>query len=315
MLENYDELIVEMGQQEPDYTDIPQGAEMTPAQKEQFAARMKAERDNLSELAMTVEMEIVGSGELFKDYLTTLARFDRYSTQNTILIYAQCPEAVKLGDYDHWKAAGTPVSRGETGIRIFEPGKEYLREDKTIGTSMNIKHVFDISQTAARNKLQPTTSKHDIRALLKALMHKSPAPVKLVDTLNDANGARYNEQSGVIEVVKGLDGESLFRCLAQEIAYAQLDRLELDHREPDEPVCMDKGFSAYAASYALCVKNGIDARGFDFADAPDYFADRDGKEVRGEIKAIRDTVNEVAGRMAKTLEPPQREARKQEVRA
>jgi hypothetical protein len=215
-----------------------------------------------------------------------------------------------VGDYDYWKDAKTPVSRGETGIRIFEPGKEYLKDDNTIGTSMNIKRVFDISQTAARNKLPPDAVKHDVRTLLKALMNKSPAPFKLVDALAEGNGARYNEQSGVIEVMRGLDGDSLFRCLAQEIAYAEIDR-----QDPDGLNCQDKGFSAYAASYALCVKNGIDARGYDFADAPDYFSGLEGKEVRGEMHSIRDAVNEVATRMAKTLEPPQREARNQEARA
>lgn len=304
MFENFDDLIVEAGQTPA--ANTPQNGD---ASKEAFAARMKAERDGLSELAMNTEMEIAGHGEMFEQYLNTLAHFDRYSPQNTLLIFAQCPDAVKLGDYDHWKDTGTPVSRGETGIRIFEPGKEYMREDNTVGVSMNIKRVFDISQTAARNKLQPEV-KHDIRTLLKALMSHSPAPIKLVDALPDGVGARYNEQSNIIEVVRGLDGDSLFRCMAQEIAYANLD-----HQNTDTLTCQEKGFSAYAASYTLCVKHGIDTKGYDFSDAPEYFAGRDGKEIRGEIKAIRDTVNEVAGRMAKVLEPQQKEARRQEVRA
>lgn len=303
-MENYDDLIV--GLEQPETATIPQYDDDS---KEAFAAKMKAERDGLSEMAMNTEMEIVGHGDIFQHYLETLARFDRYSPQNTLLIFAQCPEAVRLGDYDYWKDANTPVSRGESGIKIFEPGKEYRREDNTIGVSMNIKHVFDISQTAARNKLQPEVKK-DIRTLLKALMNSSPTPIKLVDTLTDGVGARYNEQTNIIEVARGLDGESLFRCLAQEIAYA-----ELDHQNTDALTCNDKGFSAYAASYTLCIKNGIEPGDYDFSDVPDYFADRDGKEIRGEIKAIRDTVNEVAGRMAKVLEPPQKDVRRQEVRA
>jgi hypothetical protein len=131
-----------------------------------------------------------------------------------------------------------------------------------------------------------------------------------VDELPEHTGAHYDEQRDVIEVVRGLDGESLFRCLAQEIAYA-----ELDHKNTDTLQCNDKGFSAYAASYALCAKHGIDTKGYDFSEVKGYFADREGKEVRGEIKTIRDTVNDVATRMARTLNPPEKQAKNQEARS
>jgi hypothetical protein len=281
--------------------------------KEEFAAKMKANRESLSELANNAQLSISGSGEKFQQYLNTLSRFERYSPQNTLLIHAQRPEATKLGDYDHWKDAETPVSKGAVGISIFEPGKEYRREnDGGVGVSMNIKRVFDVSQTAAKNKLPPENN-HDIRLLLKALMSNSPAPIRLVDTSPDGAGARYDEQLNIIEVVRGLDGESLFRCMAQEIAYAGLD-----HQNTDTLTCQDKGFAAYAASYVLCQKYGIDTKGYDFNDSPDYFKNREGKDIRGEIKAIRDTVNDVAGRMAKVLEPQQqqqKQSRNQEARA
>jgi hypothetical protein len=240
--------------------------------------------------------------------LNTLSKFERYSPQNTLLIHAQNPEATKLGDYEHWKSAETPVSRGAIGISIFEPGKEYRKDDGSVGVSMNIKRVFDISQTSAKDKLQPINQR-DIRTLLKALMSNSPAPIKLVDSLSDGKGAHYNESRNVIEVVRGLDGDSLFRCMSQEIAYAQLD-----HQNTESLTCNDKGFAAYAASYVLCKKHNIDTKGYDFSDSPDYFKGRDGKELRGEIKAIRDTVNDVAGRMAKTLESQQKNTKSQEER-
>ena len=103
---------------------------------------------------------------------------------------------------------------------------------------------------------------------------------------------------------------SLFRCMSQEIAYAQLD-----HQNTDTLTCNDKGFAAYAASYVICEKYGIDTKGYEFSNVPEYFEGRDGKEVRGEIKAIRDTVNDVAGHMAKELNPQQRDAKTQEERA
>ncbi len=310
MNDNFDDLVAGMEQGNTDANEQGgqnmAGGELS---KEEFAAKKQAEREALSALAMDTEMKVAADGGVFQQYLGTLAAFERYSTQNTLLIFAQRPEATRLGDYEHWKEAGTPVSKGATGIAIFEPGKEYKREDGSTGVSMNIKKVFDISQTAARGRQQATPA-HDARTLLKALMSHSPAPVKLVEGLSAGTGAHYNEQSGVIEVQRGLDGVSLFRCMAQEIAYAELSR-----QSPESLQVADKGFAAYAASYALCAKHGIDTKGYDFAGAPVYFEGRDGKAIRGELKAIRDTVNDVATRMARQLNPPEKKAPAQEVRS
>ena len=306
MTENYDDLIAGMERPEP-AENAPQGTQLS---KEEFAAKKQAERESLSGLAAAMEMEIAGDSGKFQQYLDTLARFERYSPQNTILIFAQHENPTRLADYGHWLEAGTPVRRGETGIAIFEPGKPYKREDGSTGVSMNIKKVFDISQTSAQNHQQQAQPARDIHTLLKALMSKCPAPIKLVEQLSDGTGAHYNEQSRIIEVARGLDGMSLFRCLAQEIAYAELDR-----QNPETLQVADKGFVSYAASYTLCVKHGIEAKGYDFSDAQGYFAGREGKEVRGEIKAIRDVVNEIATRMARELNPPEKKAPVQEARA
>lgn len=306
MPENYDDLIVEMRQDPEPAAAAPQD---NPLSKEAFAAKKKAERESLSELANRTELSVVADGGTFQKYLDTLARFERYSAQNTLLIFAQRPDATHIGDYDHWKEAGTPVSKGAVGIAIFEPGKEYLREDGTAGVRMNIKKVFDVSQTAARNKLSPEAAR-DIRTLLKALMSHSSTPIQLVDSLREGTGARYSEQHNVIEVVRGLDGGSLFRCLAQEIAYATLN-----HQNANDLPVSDKGFIAYAASYALCVKHGIEAKGYDFSEVKSHFAGRDGREVRGKIKTIRDTVNDMSTHMARLLNPPEKKSPSQEVRS
>ncbi len=64
----------------------------------------------------------------------------------------------------------------------------------------------------------------------------------------------------------------------------------------------------------LFPKHGISVEGYSFGNVPEYFAGMAGKEVRGEIKAIRDTVNDVATRMARALNPPEKKAPVQEAR-
>jgi hypothetical protein len=96
MPDNYDDLIAQTGQeQEPQAVAEPQSQ----LSKEEFAAKMKEQRESLSELANQTEMSVTADGGAFQSYLNTLARFERYSAQNTLLIHAQRPDATCLGDY------------------------------------------------------------------------------------------------------------------------------------------------------------------------------------------------------------------------
>jgi hypothetical protein len=295
---SYDDIFAGAKEQTPPEQAQPEQPAREEGQlsKEEYAAKKQAERESLNELADDAAMEIAGDGDKFKGYLDTLAKFERYSAQNTLLIYAQKPEATRLGDYEHWKEAETPVRKGQTGIKIYEPGEQYTREDGSIGTSFNVKRVFDISQTSA--KVEPTPQK-DIRTLLSALMQTSPVPVKLVNELSGADpgirGAEYQRDKGVIELTRGMDGEDIYRSLSNEIAMAQLDRKDTE--------CRDDGFVAYAASYVLAKKHGVDVSDYEFSDAPAYFEGQDKDEVRGELAAVRDTANDMATRMARQLEP------------
>lgn len=63
------------------------------------------------------------------------------------------PEAQKLGDYSYWRSQGTFVKRQERDkpVLILEPGKEYEREDGSIGTYYNAKKLYEPSQTSLHN--------------------------------------------------------------------------------------------------------------------------------------------------------------------
>ena len=65
-------------------------------------------------------------GNLFQTGLDVMARFDRYSVGNVILIAAQKPDATKLADFDTWKQNRTYVRKGEDHIKLLEPGEAIL---------------------------------------------------------------------------------------------------------------------------------------------------------------------------------------------
>ena len=55
----------------------------------------------------------------------------------------------------------------------MEPGKEYEREDGSIGTYYNARELYDISQTTMKERPQPQTEM-DERLLIRALINNPP---------------------------------------------------------------------------------------------------------------------------------------------
>ena len=165
----------------PNYDDLftgqPTQQEEKPFDKTVWAARKQAEREGVYAMIDSYTQDMGREGGLFQAYLDVQARFDLYSVSNAILIAAQCPEATRLADFDSWKASGVYVRRGEDAITILEPGKEYQRDDGSVGVSYNVRKVFDISQTRAAQRPAPAVVR-DERLLLKALMNNAPLPVR-----------------------------------------------------------------------------------------------------------------------------------------
>ena len=167
------------------FDDIFESAPQTDEfDKEAWAAKKKAERDEVYVLADATAEAVCADGGKFRDYLDVQAAFRNYSATNALLILATKPDARRLGDKDFWRDQGVYIKRQEFSrpIKIVESNGEYTRDDGSIGVSYNIKRVYDISQTTARTRA-PQAVSHDARALLNALIYKRPAPVQSVDCL------------------------------------------------------------------------------------------------------------------------------------
>jgi DNA primase len=74
------------------------------------------------------------TGEQWRSLLYRTERFGQLGFTNTMLVWAQCPDAIQVHDYAEWKRLGRQVIRGEQGIRI-------------LGGSTRITTVFDLLQT------------------------------------------------------------------------------------------------------------------------------------------------------------------------
>ena len=283
--------------------EVEQGGHTIPP--EEYAEKKQAERRAVYELADQTALDIAQDSGKFQQYLDVQSQFDRYSETNALLVLAQKPEATRLGDFDYWKSRGGSVKKGETGISIIEPSGEYAKGDGTTGISYNIKKVFDISQIDTRKMEQQPAKQHTERDLLKSMVAHAPVKIDLADDLPDDLGALYDPDTQRISLRRGMNFAQTFQSLAQELAISDL------RASPDTHA--DTIFSANAMAYMLCKKHGVDAQ-FSFADAPTAFSGMDALEIKSELSQIRAVAANTSERMAKTLEPPTKNARTQDDR-
>lgn len=280
------------------FDDIFESAPQTDEfDKEAWAAKKKAERDEVYALADTTAEAVCADGGKFRDYLDVQAAFRNYSATNALLILATKPDARRLGDKDFWRDQGVYIKRQEFGrpIKIVESNGEYTRDDGSIGVSYNIKRVYDISQTTVRTRA-PQAVPHDARALLNALIYKRPAPVQSVDELPNGMDAVYDREQNAVFVRRGLSANDLFCGLSKALAQAELARTGEEYTEGNA------GFKAQCVSYILGKEFGMDVSGYTFETPADFLRTDDPQTIRAELTDIRDTAYDISARMMRSLE-------------
>ena len=237
-----------------------------------------------------------GTGSM-EAYLDVQSRFPFHSARNALLIEAKCPHAERIYDEKGWKDMGVTVLEEEKRlpIIILEPGKAYRREDGSVGQNFYAKEVYDISQTTARDEAQPQVS-YDDRLLLKGLIASSPVPIRAVDELPQGRGAVYDPEQNAILVKKGMDAPDIFRCVSLEAANVQLAKNHEGYSREAE------GYKAYAVSYMLCQRYGVDVKGYDISRLDGVLQGQDPREeVPAALTDMRDTFKEMNGRMARAM--------------
>jgi len=92
----------------------------------------------------------------FKKYLDFTAKFYKYSFADSLLIYAQRPDATMVADMNLWnEKVGRWIKRGSTSIAVFGE------------TENSIRRLFDVADTYGENKPQQWKLSVDSAFLLK----------------------------------------------------------------------------------------------------------------------------------------------------
>ena len=263
-----------------------------PFNKEEWAAQKQAQRQEAYELIDATCSQMMSDGGAFQQYLDVQGRFDRYSVNNAILVSAQMPEATQLRDYSSWKQSRVYVNKNAQKVTILEPGKEYERDDGSKAVGYNVKVVYDISQTSAKDRQQAQEEK-TMRELVSAMIDASPVSFVPVDDLELP--AFYDSGQQTIFIRTGMSEEQLFVSMAKEVSAAVFDFMHGESRDASD-------FKSFCVAYMVSSRYGVDTRGFNFGGLPKEYDGMDTQAFKGELGSMRDVLGEIQSDMYKSLE-------------
>ena len=261
--------------------------------KEEWANRKQQDRESAYAMVDDALKKVGTDGKAFQTYLDVQSKFERYSVSNALLVAAQKPDATDLGEANFWRGRGGYIRKGESGILLMEPGNSYTRKDGSKGVGINVKRVFDISQTTLSPVPERVTNP-DIRQLLNAMVRYAPCKVDFRDELPDGQSALYSPQEKTVFVRRGQSMEDVFRGVAQELAHAYLDTGNYSRE--------DNTFLAQCVGNILCQRNGIDGKSLAVTQLPKEYAEMEPKQLREELKAIRTAANQISADMFRFLD-------------
>lgn len=277
--------------------------------KPQWQVKQQQNREYAYQTSDAAIEEITRGEADVRKYLDVQSRFLGYSVRNALLIMKKNPDATRIGDYNYWKGQNAEILRSESKspIIILEPGKEYKRDDGSMGQYYNAKEVYDISQTTAKDTVTPTIALDD-RLLLKALISKSPVAITVVDELPNGRGAVMDNEKQTIMVRRGMSAPDIFKCVSVELANIDLEFQNPAYAREDE------GYKAYLASYILCKKYGIDTGDYNLDGVNQIYSGKDLQEIAADFNEIKETARAIDTRMTRALEQNRTAKAKTEVR-
>lgn len=262
--------------------------------------------DRLKKITDRLEQGVTDlfESDRYKEYLRVMARFHRYSFNNTLLIAMQCPGATRLAGFQSWKKFGRHVKKGEKGIKVIAPTpfKKTVEEDGEekviVVPRYKVVSTYDISQTEGK-PLQEiastlTGSVDNFNDFLSALEQVSPVPIAFEDISGSAYGY-YNSMEKRIAVREGLSEQQTLKTLIHEISHAKLHDFDLGKPKDEIPQIdrQTKECQAEAVAFVCCERFGLDTSGYSFGYIAGWSSDRELKELRSSLEIIRDTAAEI----------------------
>ena len=292
------------------------------AEKTPIKEQIKALTENIEEGIQNLFQS--GDLEKYQAYLRTVSRFHRYSVNNQMLIFAQCPQASLVAGYQKWQNQfSRHVLRGEKGITIIAPTpykikveQEKLDPDtkqplldadgKTITEEKEVQipmfrpvKVFDVSQTDGKPLPEQVKSPvaeltgnvEHYEAFMDALKLVSPVPIEMKPLRNDLDGF-FSPSKQSITLREGMSEVQTVCAAVHEIAHSKLHNyaMQPDSQPKDSST---EEIEAESIAYTVCAYFGIETSANSFGYVATWSKDKDVKAFRASLDTIRKTSSEL----------------------
>lgn len=295
-------------------------------------AEKQTSKDRMREIVDSIENGIkeLFESDKYRQYLSTMSRFHRYSVNNTMLIYMQRPDATHVAGFNKWRDQfGRNVLKGEKGIRIIAPtpykkkveeiktdpetnapvldadGKAIIEEKEIRIPMFKVVSVFDVSQTSGKPLPQLAAdlsgNVQQYEVFMEALRRASPVPMEIKPVARDTDGF-FSIKAQSITIRAGMSEVQTVCAAVHEIALAKLHDYEhmtelADDGEtilvPGEKSRNTEEVEAESISYAVCQYYGIETGENSFGYIATWSKGKELKELRASLETINKTASEL----------------------
>ena len=292
----------------------------------------QSNKERIKEITAGIEkgiMELFES-DRYRNYLTTMSRFHRYSLNNVMLIHAQRPNATLVAGFSKWKNSfGRHVKKGEKGIQILAPtpykikvdkekldpdtklpmlddeGKPITEEKEVTIPMFKVVSVFDVSQTDGKPLPQISFSlTGDVaqyEVFMEALRRTSQVPIT-IEPMEPGMDGYFHLEKQAIFLREGMSQVQTVCAAIHEMAHSRLHNYEkmtelADDGEtilvPGEKDRNTEEVEAESISYAVCQYFGIETADNSFGYIATWSQGKELKELRASLETINKTSSEL----------------------
>ena len=263
--------------------------------KKSFAERMAEKKNQCYAMIDDACLNSVSSVDNLRQFLNVQSRFDKYSLNNALLIFAQKPDAVKVKDFDTWKKDDISIKKGAKSFMILEPSP-YKGTDGKMHRGYNAKNVFDISDVEASEDAIPQPKSYEQKQLVAALVHDAPVPVRKAEHSIGENDAIYDAKNKVVYFKAGLEFDTIFPAIAKALAHAEMAKDVENYRIGEHE------FAARCSAYVLSQRYGVDTRTVDVYGIPKNIETMEAEDVKKVLGDVHRNVKSINARMNESLE-------------
>ena len=266
--------------------------------KKNFAERMADKKNQCYAMIDDACLNSVSSVDNLRQFLDVQSRFDKYSLNNALLIFAQKPDAVKVKDFDAWKKDDISIKKGAKSFMILEPSP-YKGNDGKLHRGYNVKNVFDISDVEAPEEALPQLKTYEQKQLVAALVHEASVPVRKAEHSLGEQDAIYDTKNKVVYFKAGLDFDTIFPSIAKALAHAEMAKDVENYRISEHE------FAARCSAYVISQRYGVDTRTVDVYGIPPKVEAMEADDIKKELGDVHRNVKSITARMRESLEQTQ----------